>query len=177
MSDARSLRVLLCALPLVLVACGVMARREFLSPPLVASTYNGTQTVSVTIFGDTENPGQTLAMARIRRDDLRVAIGAALVQTRVFAAVVEDGTADYRLDVGAYLRQTGAFTVTIGLGGSWKLTRVHDGTVVFDDFVHGEGRKTGGEAFNGTTRLRLAIEAAAQDFIAHGIGRLGEVIR
>jgi hypothetical protein len=156
----------------------VTARREFLSPPSVASTHNGTQTVSVTISGDTENPGQTSAMARIRRDDLRVAIGAALVQTRVFAAVVDDGTADYRLDVGAYWCQIAGFSaVTMVLGGPWKLTRVRDGTVVVDEFVRGEGRKTGADAFSGRTRLLLAVEAAARDFIAHGIGRLGEVVR
>src|SRR5206468_11492572 len=108
----------------------------------------------------------------IGSDDLAAALERAIMQNGIFTTVVRSSNADYKLYVEAKATAPGAgFNMTVRVGGTWRLADLRTGQVVFDEFVNASDHKTVGEALVGTTRLRLATEAATQAFIRDGLQR------
>ncbi len=112
----------------------------------------------------------------INSDDFAVALERAIVQSGVFATVVRSSQADYLLYVEA-LQGTPPLgrDITVHVRGTWRLTNVRTGKVVFDEFLSASARKTVADEFSGNKRYRIAIEAAVQAFIRDGLQRLSRL--
>jgi hypothetical protein len=128
-----------------------------------------TESVQVRIHGEPTVEKQI----QIANKDFVSALEQAIRDCRLFARVTRGG-GGYALDVritGYNPPRTGA-NMTATMTTHWKLTRLSDRSVLFEDFVKQSHTCTIGDAFVGATRWRMANEGVARDTIAEGIRRL-----
>jgi hypothetical protein len=170
-----SARPWLFVLLVLLAGCSVAARPAAMVPDTVAAARPAGARPSVALDVTGTEGDEIVNATLIRTRDFQQALGDALVRSGLFT-IATNGTPDYRLRVEAKASAPAAgFNMTARVGGGWKLQDARTGRVLMDDFLTGSHRATVGDAFVGTTRVRLALEGAARDFIRQGLERLGRV--
>jgi hypothetical protein len=169
------LRVLaLAGLAVLGSGCSVKVRPAAIVPQGFAPQHQHPYSVMVDTTG-TEGD-EIITATLINGNDLSTGLERAISESKLFASVVRSSQADYHLEVEAKATApAAAVTVTTRVGGAWKLTSLKTGKVVFDQFVTAEATKTLGDAFVGTTRVRMSLEAATQAFLRDGLERLGRL--
>lgn len=160
--------VVLSCVMVTITGCSYRARPTAMIPDQVAVVHRHAGSVMLNTVG-TESWDETL----INGDEFAAALERAIVQSGVFATVVRSSQADYRLYVEAKATRSG--NVTAHVGGTWRLTNMRSGKVVFDEFITATAHKTIGDALVGMTRVQLAVEAATQAFIRDGLERLSRL--
>ncbi|MBI5784849.1 MAG: hypothetical protein HZA64_05255 [Rhodocyclales bacterium] len=162
---------LLATAALLLAACASPANREAMTPTLTLATHNPYAVQVKTGGGATEGPS-------ISDEDLKAAIEAAIVESKLFKTVVQgaDG-ANYELNVMITSLERPAFglTFTVELETAWSLVKVSDRSVTMRKSIKSTGVATPGDAFVAATRIRLAVERAAQNNISDGLKAVAEV--
>lgn len=145
--------------------CSMRGRRsEIMLPAQMQLPKRFTSTVAVIATGDQQG--------YIRSADLQAAIEDAIARSGLFASVVHGGHADYRLEVDLDAMPGSGFTLTAVVGGAWRLVNQTTNRVVLDKFVRTTDTKSSSDAFNGFTRVQLAIEGATRKFIAEGLSAI-----
>jgi hypothetical protein len=166
--------LILACLSLAGTGCSVKARPAAMVPDHLQLERRHPYSVMIDTVG-TEGD-EIITATLVNGNDLAAALERAITESKLFSSVVRSSAADYRLQVEAKATAPAAgINMTSRVGGAWKLTHQKSGKVVFDDFVTAEATKTMGDAFVGTTRVRLAIEEAAQSFVREGLMRLGRL--
>lgn len=151
--------------------CSVKARPTAMIPEQVRVEHQDAGSVLLETVGT--HGDEILTATLIDGDDFAAALERAIVSSGVFKTVLRSSEADYKLYVEAKATAPAAgFNMTVRIGGAWRLTDQRSRKVLFDEFVTSSATKGVGDAFAGTTRLRLTTEAAAQAFIREGIERL-----
>lgn len=167
---------LMAAAVLVLAACASPASREGMTPAAVTVAKHFSSGVQVKTSGGVEAGGA--GAANIMNDDFKAAIEAAVTQSRLFKTVVQgaDGS-DYELTVQIVSLAKPLFgtTFTVNLETAWSLVKTSDRSVAMRKSIQSTGVATVGEAFVGATRIRLAVERAANEGIAQGLQAIAEL--
>ena len=164
-----------CAAAVWLAGCASPASKQEL---IVDDTSFGTKhpySVSVVAGGG----GETGAMdyTNISNEDLAGAIEESIIKSGLFSSVVQGDGADYKLSV--YLvsmsKPMFGFSFTIDMEMSWSLVNTKTGDAVMRESIKSSHTATAGEAFAGVTRIRIAVEGAAEDNIRQGLQKIAEL--
>ena len=133
----------------------------------VRKKHNATVNVAVT-GGHTTNP---LWTSQVSNEDFKQALETSLTRYGVFSRVIQDGSANYRLDVSLVrLKQPMVgFDMTVTAEVAWKLTDARSGRVLWQQTTTTPFTATVGDAFMGVQRLGLANEGAIRQSIKTGI--------
>ncbi len=168
-------RILLLLSALILVACASPANRDGMKPTALLVGKHHPYSVSVDTTGGAETGA--LSGSNISNADFKAAIESAIVENRLFNAVVQgsDGR-DYELNVSivSLNKPSVGFTFTVEMETVWTLIKSSDRKVVMRKGIVSTGVATTGDAFAAIVRLRLAVEAAARDNIAQGLRAIAD---
>lgn len=163
--------VLLTAVAFLMAACASPANREAMTPKLAVAKHNPYAVQVKTGGGATDGPS-------ISNEDLKAAIEAAIVESKLFKTVVQGANGvDYELNVTITSLERPSFglTFTVELETAWSLVKVSDRSVAMRKSIKSTGVATPGDAFVAATRIRLAVERAASNNISEGLKAVAEV--
>jgi hypothetical protein len=130
--------------------------------------------VALAVSGGEET--SSLGMSSISNADFASAIKASIEQSGLFSAV--DGeSSPYQLaaHITRLDRPSFGTAFTVNLEVSWQLRRLADQVLVWEKAISSSFTAKMGDAFVGTTRLRLANEGAARANIKDAIDQMGQL--
>lgn len=110
--------------------------------------------------------------------DLKAAIEQSIVQSNLFKQITASRTgADYVLSVtlASFSKPIFGSSFTVKMEAGWTLIRLSDHSVVMRKLVRSAHTATMQDAGIGVTRLRLAVEGAAQSNIEQGLKAIDEL--
>jgi hypothetical protein len=132
-----------------------------------------------TVAIDTQGGAETSSMGSSSISDsaFAEAIEASIIENRVFSQVVERDGADYVLGVSIISmdKPSFGFSFTVSMEAAWSLTDLTTNTAVMRESIVSTYTAGAGDAFVGTTRLRLAVEGAARENIRKGLAAISEL--
>jgi hypothetical protein len=166
---------LLTAAVLVLAACASPASREAMTPKLTVATHHPFS-LQVKTSGGAETGGG--GSSNISDADLKAAIEAAVVESRLFKTVIQGAAGgDYELSVAIISLEKPMFgaSFTVSMETSWSLIKLSDRSVVMRKSVKSSGVAAFDDAFAGVARLRIAVERAAKNSITSGLESIAEL--
>lgn len=167
--------ILVCAVTVWLTGCASPASKQELIVDVASFGTNHLYSVSVKAGGG----GETGAMdyTNISNEDLAGAIEESIIKSGLFSSVVHGDDADYKLSV--YLvsmsKPVFGFSFTIDMEMSWSLVNSKTGEAVMRESIKSSHTATAGEAFAAVTRIRIAVEGAAEDNIRQGLQKIAEL--
>ncbi len=153
-----------------LTGCASQMTQQEMTPPPAAAAKQHAKSVNVAVLpmAKQDPVAQTIAA-----DQLRAAIGEAIVASKAFADVKQDG-GEYQLAVQIFNLQYPMFgvsmTSTIEIG--WTLKRADTGAVVWQESITTEHTTGGTEAFVGAERLKMSVAGAIRKNIATGLQKI-----
>ncbi len=108
---------------------------------------------------------------------LQNAIVDGINQAGLFICAADAGRAGYRLDVSLVSIQwpTTGFTMSSKVNMVWKLTRTHDGKVVFHDAIASDCSENMFGTVLGAARSYAAMRGAIRKNVREGLERLGKI--
>lgn len=152
-----------------LSGCASSANRDAMVAPQLQLAKKHDSTVSVRTGGGAE----TTAMdsTNIADEDLKAAIEASIIKNRVFKMVLQGKDADYDLAVSIVRLEKPVFglTFTVNMEATWVLIKQSDKSIVMKKSIQSSSTATFSDAAAAVTRLRLAVEGAAQRNIEQGL--------
>jgi hypothetical protein len=162
-------------LALSLVGCSSPASREAMTPQGFAISKHSPASLDVQTGGGSSTGA--MDSSNVSDADLKAAIEAAVVQSKLFNRIIQGGGADYALSVRQITLSKPLFgaTFTVEMETAWSLTKLSDGSVVMRKAIKSTGAATMGDALVAVTRLRMAVEAAARDNISQGLKAIAEL--
>ena len=167
--------VALCGIAAVMGGCAVApSKPEAIVPATVASAKQHPQTVSVLVTGGVDtNPATRL---RLTNATVSEGLVASINKHHVFSRVINGTGADYVLTVTMVSGDFPSFAMTFTVNAelAWSLKRA-DGTTVWQQVIKSDGTATGGEAFAGVERVKMATERAVRENVAQGLAKLAEL--
>jgi hypothetical protein len=172
----RTSAALLALVVAALAGCATPADKQAMSVEKnVAVAKKHPYAVGVTVRGGAETT--TTGSSNIGDADLKAAIESSIKQTQVFRDVVQGRNGQYELAVNVIQlsKPSFGFSFTVEMEAGWTLTRLSDNSVVFRKAISSKHTASAGDAFVGTTRLRLAVEGAAKANIAQGLTAIGGI--
>lgn len=109
--------------------------------------------------------------------DLKAAVERSITESALFRQVLPEG-GDYLLSIGVsqLLKPMWGSTFTVEVEMGWTLQRPGGGEPLLRKLVKSSGTATGGDAFVGVTRLRIALERAVQDNIRQGLAAVAAAV-
>jgi hypothetical protein len=131
------------------------------------------QSLSVTVSGGSET--SSIGASKIADSDFSEAIKTSITQSGLFSKIAAAGAADYDLNVQIVRldQPMMGLAMTVTMESTWRLTRRNDQKTVWEKGIITPFTAKMGEAFVGTTRLRLANEGAARENIKDAITQMG----
>lgn len=166
---------LLAGIVIWLAGCASPARKEALvvDEASFGVSYPYSVNVSTRGGGETEAAGYT----NISDEDLAAAIEESITNAGLFSSVVSQDAADYRLMVTLIKMSKPLFGLSfkIDMEMAWSLTNAETGEAVMRESIVSTHTATAGDAFAAATRIKLAIERAAQKNIQLGLGKIAEL--
>lgn len=169
------MKIAILAMAATCAGCASPAQPRAMVPASFDLMQRHSNRVSLAVSGGQKtNPMWT---SQIANEDFSEAIVEAITQSRLFTAVVTDGSADYKLDVFLkdLVQPLVGFDMTATAVVQWRLTHVRSEKVLFDETVTTPYTASVGDAFVGVKRLRLANEGAARENIKDAFRRLAKV--
>jgi hypothetical protein len=153
-----------------LTGCASQMTHQEMTPPQIAAAKQHPQSVNVTVLPMAK---QDPVAETIAAEQLRTAIGDAIVASKTFADVKKDG-GDYQLAVQIFNLQYPMFGVsmTSKIEIGWTLKRQDTGAVVWQEAITTEHTTGGTEAFVGAERLKMSIAGAIRKNIAAGLQKI-----
>jgi hypothetical protein len=160
---------------LLLAGCAAPANREAMSPQDFTANKHFPYSLQVHSSGG----AQTGAMdsSNIADADLKASIEDAVIRSKLFKSVVQGSGGDYELTVAVTSLTKPIFggSFTVELETAWTLSKLADHSIVMQKAIQSTGTASMGDAFAGVTRLRMAVERAAQDGIRQGLTAIGKL--
>ena len=163
------------ALALILGGCASPADRSAMTPQNLTVSKHYPYSLRVQTSGGAETGA--MDSSNVSDADLKAAIEDAVVQSKLFKAIVQGSNGDYELSVRLTTLSKPVFggTFTVDMETAWSLTKASDRSVVMRKSVKSSGVATMGDAFAGVTRLRMAVEAATRNNIEQGLKAVVEL--
>ena len=163
------------ALVLILTGCSSPAKREAMIPQGVVASKNYPYSLNVQTSGGSETGA--MESSNISDADLKAAIEDAVVQSKLFASIIQLKSGDYQLSVRIINLSKPVFgaTFTVDMETAWSLIKTADNSVVMRKSVKTSGKANIGDAFVAAVRLRLAVENAARENISQGLHAIAEL--
>lgn len=132
---------------------------------------------SVSVQTTGGQPTNPLWVSKISSESFAEAIRDSISDSGLFRSVITTGDGDYSLDadIVSMSPPDAGFNMTANMTVSWKLTRVADKKIVFQDEISSSHTATMGDAFVGEVRWRLAEEGVAKANIEEGLSRISRL--
>ncbi|NNJ93962.1 MAG: hypothetical protein HKP57_04365 [Halobacteria archaeon] len=155
-----------------LTGCASPANRQALVVSDAPAATRHPYSVSVSTSGG----GETGSMdyTNISDEDLAGAIEESITHSGLFSTVIQGDGADYRLNVSLINMSKPMFGMDfkIDMEMAWSLIDARTGDVVMREAINSTHTATMGQAFAAVTRIRMAVEGAAQENIRQGLEKI-----
>ena len=155
-----------------LVGCASPAIKEELV--IDDTSFGITHPYSVSVIAGGGGETSATDYTNISNEDLAGAIEESIIKSKLFSSVVQGDSADYKLSV--YLvsmsKPMFGFSFTIDMEMAWSLVNTKSGDAVMRESIKSSHTGTAGEAFAAVTRIRIAVEGAAEDNIRQGLKKI-----
>ena len=166
----------LCAglIALFLGGCATASNSASMAVPPMEVAHKNAGSVSLTVTGGAET--SSMGASKIGNAEFAEAIKTSISGSGLFAKLVATGQEDnYHLEVALVRldQPVFGFSMTVTIESNWVLTRTSDKSVVWQKAVITAYTAKAGDAFVGTTRLRLANEGAARANIKDALTQIG----
>lgn len=175
----KSVRNTLLSLSLVTVAavmsgCATPATYEGMVPGDYSTARKHAKTVSVQVGGGQET--SSMGKSQISDEAFAKALVEAITKSQTFSQVVQGKGGNYQLLVSIISMEQPTFGIdmTVKMEAGWTLKSAA-GQVVWQEAIKSQHTATAGDAFVGTTRLRLANEGAAKNNIKQGLAKISRL--
>lgn len=157
------------AIALFLGGCASPADRVAMTPQSLTISKHHPYSLRVQTSGGAETGA--MDSSNVADADLKAAIEAAVLQSKLFKTIVQGSNGDYELSVRLTSLSKPLFggTFTVEMETAWSLTKSSDRSVALRKSVRSSGTATMGDAFAAVTRLRMAVEAATRNNIEQGL--------
>lgn len=143
---------------------------------MIAQTVPQVQKTHAPVLVVVTGGGKTDPMwvSKIAAEDFRTALIESVRKSGLFHSVDESGNQAYQLEVRLEVldQPLFGFDMTVALRADWRLVELKENRELWHERVLSSHTSTVGDAFSGTTRLRLANEGAARKNIEQGLARL-----
>ena len=155
-----------------LAGCASPASRDALVVDDVSLGAKHPYSVSVSTSGG----GETSAMdyTNISNEDLAAAIEESITTSGLFSSVIKGDGADYKLRVSlvSMSKPMFGFSFKIDMEMAWSLVNERTGEAIMRESIKSTYTATAGEAFAAVTKIRIAVEGAAQNNIREGLKKI-----
>ena len=172
MQNNRIHLVWICVLTAWLAGCASPASKQ----ALVVSDASITTKHPYSVAIRTSGGGETGAMdyVNISNEDLAGAIEESIISSGLFSSVIKGDSANYKLNVTLVSMSKPMFGMDfkIDMEMAWSLVNTRTNEVFMRDSIKSSHTATVGDAFVGATRVRLAVEGAAQNNIRQGLEKI-----
>ena len=176
----QSIRNTLLSLSLVAVAavmsgCATPATFEGMVPGDYDTARKHAKSVSVQVSGGQET--NAAWKSQISDEAFAKALVEAITKSQTFSQVVQGKGGNYQLLVSIIGMEQPTFgmDMTVKMEAGWTLKNAATGQVVWQQAIKSQHTATPGDAFVGTTRLRLANEGAAKNNIKQGLAKISRL--
>lgn len=164
--------VWICVITAWLAGCASPASRQALVVNDASIAAKHPYSVAISTSGG----GETGAMdyVNISNKDLAGAIEDSIISSGLFSKVIHGDGADYKLNVTLVSMSKPMFGIsfTVDMEMAWSLVNTRTNEVFMRESIKSSHTTTMGEAFAGVTRVRLAVEGAAQNNIRQGLEKV-----
>lgn len=158
-----------------LAGCASPASHEGMTPQNLTVSKKNPYSISV----ETKGGSETGAMdsSNISNADLKAAIESSIVKSSLFKNIVQGKSGDYELTVSVTEISKPLFGLSfkVDLETAWSLVKKSDNTIAMRKVIKSTHTATMSDAVVGMTRLRLAVEGAAQENITQGLKAISEL--
>jgi len=126
---------------------------------------------SVSIKASGGSNDNDLGLAYITNEALAKAVKDSIMNSKLFAKIVEKDNADYLLSIEIFglEQQPMGFSMTSRIEVGWNLVKEDTGNRVMRKMITSSYTAPAGAAFSGVARIRMATEGAARKNIEMGI--------
>ena len=171
MQNNRIHTVFTCAAVLWLAGCASPASRQAL---IVDDTFGTNNPYSVSVSASGGGKTGPMDYTNISNEDLAGAIEESIMKSGLFSRVVKGADADYKLSVSLVSMSKPMFGLdfTIDMEMAWSLVNTRTGKPVMRESIKSSYTATTSDAFAAATRVRIAVEGAAQNNIRQGLRKI-----
>jgi len=153
----------------VIAGCASPANKDEMASKNLIVAQKFTSTVQVKTSGGSETGA--MDSSNISDADLKAAIEKSISDSQLFSQIVQVGDANFLLLVSVTSLTKPAFglTFTVNLETAWTLTNMATKKVAYRKAITTSGTATFGDAAAAVSRLRIAVERAAEQNITQGL--------
>jgi len=158
-----------------LTGCASPAQPQAMIPTQFSVAHRNPEKVSITVAGGRET--SATGPSQISNSDFREALKQAIINSGLFAEVVDTNTGRYRLDafIGMLSQPMLGASMTVSMEVSYNLIDLKENKSIWQQSISSHYTAAWDAAFAGVTRLRLANEGAARDNIDRAITEMGKL--
>jgi hypothetical protein len=156
--------------------CTTVPKPAAMVPKAIEVTNRSARPAKLTVVGEATYERKV----RISNEALTQALRSAVEKSRVFSKVEPQLSGEgYELEVRilGYDPPRGGFNMAATLTSRWKLTKLPQHEVVFEDFIKQTHETTMGDAVWGINRMRETNEGVVRETIAEGLRKISKVPR
>lgn len=178
MKSSNSLRMLslLAAMLAVitLAGCASPASRESMSLPSFTTKQQFNKTVSVLVSGGSDTGA--MESTNVSDEEFQAAIEDAISKSKLFKEIASTNP-DLNLEVSisSLSKPSFGFTFEVSMEAGWVLSRKSDKSILMKKSIKSTGKATTSDAIVAVTRIRMAVERAAQNNISQGLTAVSEI--
>jgi|APCry1669189241_1035207.scaffolds.fasta_scaffold40934_3 hypothetical protein len=158
-----------------LTGCASPANRESMSITSFTTTKHFDKTIKVGVFGGSDTGA--MESTNISDAEFKASIEDAINKSKLFKEVSKDSISDFdlQINISSLSKPSFGFTFEVGMEAGWILYKTSDKSVVMKKSIKSTGRANTSDSLIGVIRIRMAVERAAQNNIAQGLGAIAEV--
>lgn len=157
-----------------IAGCASPASRESMSLPTFTTSKQFNKSVSIVVFGGSDTGA--MESSNISDDEFKASIEDAINKSKLFKAIVESNPDyDLQVSISSLSKPSFGFTFEVSMEAGWILSKKSDKTVLMKKSIKSSGKATTSDAIVAVTRIRIAVERAAQNNISQGLTAISEL--
>lgn len=168
--------VLIAAIPAIagLTGCASPASRESMSPPSFTTSKQFNKSVNVLVSGGSDTGA--MESTNVSDEEFKAAIEDAINKSKLFKDVVASNPdLDLQVSISSLSKPSFGLTFDVSMEAGWILTKKSDKSVLMKKSIKSSGKATTGDSIVAVTRIRIAVERAAQNNISQGLSAISEL--
>lgn len=155
----------------ILAGCASPASRESMSLPSFVTKQQFNKTVNVLVSGGSDTGA--MESTNVSDQEFQAAIEDAINKSKLFKEVVSSNPdLNLEVNISSLSKPSFGFTFEVQMETGWVLSRKSDNSVLMKKSIKSTGKATTSDAIVAVTRIRMAVERAAQDNIAQGLNAI-----
>lgn len=157
-----------------LAGCASPAGRESMSLPSFTTNKQFNKTVSVFVSGGSDTGA--MESTNVSDEEFQAAIEDAINKSKLFKEITSSNP-DLNLEVSisSLSKPSFGFTFEVSMEAGWILSRKSDKSILMKKSIKSSGKATTSDAIIAVTRIRIAVERAAQNNISQGLSAISEI--